>query len=87
LPPEQQTPRGAIYDIGYQRYEGPRLGRSYAIWSLYVASVRNAFGIGRGAWTKVFVFGLITVAFLPAIVQVGVAALAPGEFELVRPEE
>ena len=26
---------GVIHDIGYQRYEGPRLGRAYAVRSLY----------------------------------------------------
>ena len=39
---------GAIYDIGYRNYEGARLGRGYAFRTLYVHSLRTAFGLGRG---------------------------------------
>ena len=48
---------GVIHDIGYQRYEGPRLGRGYASRSLFVHSVRGAYGLGRSAWAKVLPFG------------------------------
>ena len=41
---------GVIHDIGYQRYEGPRLGRGYSMRALYVHSVRSAYGLGRSAW-------------------------------------
>ncbi len=41
------TTAGSIYDLGYQRYEGVRLGRRHAIWALYVHSLRSVFGIGR----------------------------------------
>jgi ABC-2 type transport system permease protein len=82
------APRGAIYDIGYQPYEGERLGRRFAIWSLYVLSLRNAFGIGRGALPKVLAFGLVILAFIPAVVQVILAAVVPiDEFEFVQPHE
>jgi len=80
--------RGAIYDLGYQRYDGPRLGRRFAVWSLYVLSLRNAFGLGRGALPKTLAFGLILLAFIPAIVQLVLAAVVPvDEFEFVRPHE
>ncbi|HLQ49004.1 MAG TPA: ABC transporter permease, partial [Candidatus Dormibacteraeota bacterium] len=42
------SPTGSIYDIGYRRYEGPRLGRAHAIRSLFFHSLRSTFGIGRG---------------------------------------
>ena len=29
------APSGVIHDIGYQRYDGPRLGRRYVFGSLY----------------------------------------------------
>jgi ABC-2 type transport system permease protein len=45
---------GVIHDIGYQRYDGPRLGRGYATRSLYVHGVRTAFGLGRSAKAKIF---------------------------------
>ena len=82
------APRGAIYDIGYRPYEGRRLGRRFAIWSLYLLSLRNAFGLGRGALPKALAFGLVLLAFIPAIVQIVLAAVVPiDEFEFVRPHE
>ena len=81
-------PRGEIYDIGYQPYDGPRLGRAFAIRSLYLLSLRNAFGLGRGALPKVVAFGLILLAFIPASVQIITAAVVPiDEFEFIRPHE
>ena len=78
---------GTIYDVGYQRYEGVRLGRRHAIWALYVHSLRSVFGIGRSLSSKVGPFGLAGIAFLPAIIQLGVAAIAPAEVEITRPED
>src|SRR5215475_5024230 len=67
---------GSIYDLGYRRYEGPRLGRGYAIRALALDSLRTAYGIGHGARAKIapIVFGAIAV--LPAIITVGFLALA-----------
>ena len=84
----EPAPSGAIYDLGYQGYEGPRLGRLYALWSLYLLSVRNAFGIGRGALPKVLAFGLVTFAFTPAVVTLIVGAVVPAEdFEIFAPRD
>ena len=79
---------GTIYDLGYQGYDGPRRGRRYALWSLYVLSVRNAFGIGRGALPKVMAFLLLLFAHSLAIVQLILGAVLPvDEFEFVTPED
>ncbi len=84
----EPAPSGAIYDLGYQGYEGPRLGRRYALWSLYVLSVRNAFGIGRGALPKVLAFGLVVLAFTPAVVTLIVGAIVPADdFEVFAPQD
>ena len=81
-------PRGAIYDLSYQGYDGLRLGRRFAVWSLYVLSLRNAFGLGRGALPKALAFGLVILAFIPAFVQLIIAAVAPvEEFEFIQPYE
>jgi len=59
-----ETTAGVIHDIGYQRYTGPRLGRAYAVRSLYTHGLRTAFGFGRSAAAKAFpwaVFGLVMV--------------------------
>jgi ABC-2 type transport system permease protein len=78
---------GTIYDVGYQRYDGVRLGRRHAIWALYVHSLRGVFGVGRSLSSKVGPMGLAAIAFLPAVFQLGIASIAPAEIEVVRPEE
>lgn len=65
-------PAGVIHDIGYQRYQGPRLGRSYAARSLYGHSLRTAYGLGRSAKAKIFPW--LVVAILVAVAAV-VAAI------------
>lgn len=74
--PPPITRAGNIYDLGYRRYEGQRLGRAHAIRSLVGHSFRTTYGIGRGGRAKVapFVFGAMAV--LPAIVVVGALTLA-----------
>jgi ABC-2 type transport system permease protein len=64
-------PTGSIYDIGYRRYEGPRLGRGHAVRSLFLHSLRSAFGIGRGGRAKIAPIILGGMAVLPAIAIVG----------------
>jgi ABC-2 type transport system permease protein len=61
---------GVIHDIGYQRYTGPRLGRRYAAFSLYVHSLRTAFGMGRTAKAKIFPFIVVGLAFAVAAIAV-----------------
>lgn len=68
---------GVIHDIGYQRYEGPRLGRGYAMRSLYVHSVRSAYGLGRSAWAKLLPFTLLGFASLTSLILVVVNTQLP----------
>jgi ABC-2 type transport system permease protein len=68
-------PTGSIYDIGYRRYEGPRLGRGHAIRSLFVHSLRSSFGIGRGGRAKIAPMILAAIALFPAIAIVAALAL------------
>jgi ABC-2 type transport system permease protein len=81
------TTAGSIYDVGYQRYEGVRLGRRHAIWALYIHSLRSVFGIGRSLSSKVGPIGLAGIALLPAVIQLGVASIAPADIEVIRPED
>jgi ABC-2 type transport system permease protein len=60
---------GSIYDLGYQGYDGPRLGRRSAATALFWYTFRSCFGIGRGGRAKI-------APFLPAVLAVGFAALA-----------
>ncbi len=70
---DQQTvgptggPTGAIHDIGYRHYDGPRLGASYIRRSLYIDTLRGAFGLGRSARSKVMPFLLLALMVLPAV--------------------
>lgn len=67
------TAAGTIYDLGYQHYDGERLGRFNAIRTLVGYSFRSAFGIGRGERAKLVPIVLGLLCFAPVIVQVGMA--------------
>src|SRR5687767_13408397 len=58
---------GAIHDIGYRHYDGPRHGAAYIRRSLYVDTLRGAFGPGRSARSKVMPFLLLGIMVLPAV--------------------
>jgi ABC-2 type transport system permease protein len=66
---------GSIYDIGYRKYDGPRLGRAHAIRALFWHSLRSSFGIGRGGRAKVAPFILGFLASIPALAIVSAQAL------------
>lgn len=66
---------GSIYDIGYRKYEGPRLGRAHAIRSLFFHSLRSSFGIGRGGRAKIAPLALGFLVSIPAIAIVAAQAM------------
>lgn len=59
---------GVIHDIGYRHYRGPRLGRGAVVRSLYIDSLRGAFGLGRSAKSKIAPLLLLAISCLPALV-------------------
>ena len=63
---------GSIYDLGYRKYEGPRLGRRHAARALFGHSLRVSYGIGRGGRAKIAPIVLGGIAIIPAIVGIGV---------------
>jgi ABC-2 type transport system permease protein len=67
---------GSIYDLGYRKYDGPRLGRRHAVRALFAHSLRVSYGIGRGGRAKIAPVVLGGIAIIPAIVGIGVLALA-----------
>ncbi|WP_435744156.1 ABC transporter permease [Nocardioides sp. SYSU DS0663] len=69
MPEPSPAPTGAIHDIGYRRYDGPRLGTGYIRRSLFVETLRGAYGLGRSARSKVMPFLLLMVMLLPAVVM------------------
>jgi ABC-2 type transport system permease protein len=60
---------GVIHDLGYRRYEGPRLGRAAIIRALIWHSFRSAFGFGRGPKAKVVPAVALLALCLPAVVN------------------
>jgi ABC-2 type transport system permease protein len=74
---------GTIYDIGYRTYEGARLGRGYAFRTLYVHSLRTAFGLGRGGRALVVPWLLFAIICFPATISVAVIGLSKGEANLI----
>jgi ABC-2 type transport system permease protein len=74
----RESATGAIYDLGYQGYDGPRLGRRAAVATLFGASLRAAFGLGRSGRSKVVPWGLSAIMIVPAAVAGAIQAIAPG---------
>ena len=68
-----------IIDRGYRHYSGQRSGVPGAIRSVVLHSIQRAMGLRRTLWAKVLPFAAVLIAYLPAIVFVGVVALFPVE--------
>ena len=80
------TAEGTVFDIGYQSYTGPRLGRNRARLAVYKDGVRTSLGLGRGARAKIlpwfFIAVLVGIALIMALVIGAVGRLAgPGAAE------
>jgi ABC-2 type transport system permease protein len=69
------VPAGNIYDLGYRHYEGKRHGRWYAVWSLYVESMRSAWGFGRPMTAKAAPFILLGLYAFPALIQLAFSSV------------
>ena len=79
---------GSIYDLGYRRYEGRRLGRGEAAFSLYLHGLRAAFGLGRRTRSKIFPIGLAIIAAVPAVMQILFASLGgSADVDIFRAED
>lgn len=74
-----------LIETGYRPYEGARGGRPAAVRSLAVHSMRRALGLRRPARAKVLPVLVIVIAFLPAIVMLGVVAAVPIDVSRVIP--
>ena len=78
---------GSIYDLGYRRYEGRRLGRRDAVLALYIHGLRASFGLGRRTRSKIFPIGLAIVAAVPAFVQIMIASIGVDDLDIFRAED
>lgn len=66
-----------IIDRGYRHYDGERTGVRGAIWSLARHSIARGLGLRRTIWAKALPVVAAAIAFIPAIVFVGIVALIP----------
>jgi ABC-2 type transport system permease protein len=78
LGPPQAAGGGVIHDIGYQHYDGPRLGTRYVQRSLFVDGLRGAYGLGRSMRSKIMPLLLLAAMCLPAIILVVITAVTGG---------
>ncbi|HEY6497544.1 MAG TPA: ABC transporter permease [Trebonia sp.] len=67
--PGQAAVGGVIHDLGYRRYDGPRLGRPRIVAALAWHSFRSAFGFGRGPKAKIVPVIAFIAMCLPAVVN------------------
>jgi ABC-2 type transport system permease protein len=66
-----------IADRRFQHYEGPRLGAIYSFWTLVLHSILWVLGLKRSARYKVIPVIVIAIAYLPSLVLIVVATVAP----------
>ena len=83
----ESRPAGQLFDIGYQRYDGPRQGRARARAALFVNGVRQSTGIGRGARSKILPVLMVLVSIVPAAIILVIAAITGGLAGDNRPVE
>jgi ABC-2 type transport system permease protein len=66
-----------ILDRGYRSYTGERTGVSGSIRSVVIHSIQRGLGLRRTIWAKVLPVLTVAIAYVPAIVFVGIVALVP----------
>jgi ABC-2 type transport system permease protein len=64
-----------ILDRGYRRYTGPQRGTRGAVTTLAINTAQRALGLRRSFWSKIFPLLAVFIAYVPAIVFVGVTVL------------
>src|SRR5688500_8367204 len=74
----ETTPGEArILEGGYRRYDGVRTGLRGAMSSVAIHAMQRALGLRRAARYKILPVIAIALAYVPAIVYAGLAALLP----------
>jgi ABC-2 type transport system permease protein len=69
-----QPASARLFDLGYRRYEGERQRPAAAMLTLAAFTAKRVLGFGRGARHKVLPAITLAIAFLPALISVGVTA-------------
>jgi ABC-2 type transport system permease protein len=63
-----------IYDVGYRSYDGPRKAPSWALVTIWRHTVQRVLGLHRSFRHKVLPGIALVIAFVPALIFVGIAA-------------
>ena len=69
--------RARIYDVGYRSYDGPRRPAVWALVTVWRHTVQRVLGLRRSFRHKVLPGIALLIAFLPAVIFVGISALLP----------
>jgi ABC-2 type transport system permease protein len=88
LPAQGSTAPGEarIFDRGYRRYDGERRGVTGAFFTLYLATLQRILGLRRGAKAKILPVLTIGIAYLPAIVVIGISVMFPKRLDRILPD-
>ena len=68
-----------IFERGYRRYEGERLGRGSAIRAVWAQAFQRILGMRRPIWTKILPVLVVFLSYVPAIVFIGLVALTKND--------
>lgn len=75
-----------IFDQGYRRFEGERVGIGGSIRSVVWYTTKSMLGIGRKGRHKVFPILIAVIAFLPTVIIFGIVALFGDASDGIRPD-
>ena len=68
-----------IYDVGYRAYDGPRSAPIWALVTIWLHTLQRVLGLHRSFRHKVLPGIALVIAFVPALIFVGIAAFVPIE--------
>jgi ABC-2 type transport system permease protein len=66
-----------IFDVGYRAYDGPRSAPAFALVTVWRHTVQRVLGLHRPFRHKVLPGIALLIAFLPAVIFVGISAYLP----------
>ena len=68
-----------IYDVGYRAYDGPRSAPIWALVTIWLHTLQRVLGLHRSFRHKVLPGIALVIAYVPALIFVGIAAFVPIE--------
>jgi len=68
-----------IFDQGYRSYDGPRAGVGSSMRAVAVATIQRALGLRRKFRFKIVPIVTVLIAYVPALVYLGLSVLLPSE--------